>query len=54
MSRQDIADYLGLTIETVCRMLSELKRDRTIAIPTTSQVVLNDMGALQALTDGGE
>jgi len=54
MSRQDIADYLGLTIETVCRMLSELKGDRTIAIPTTSQVVLNDMDTLQALTDGGE
>jgi CRP/FNR family nitrogen fixation transcriptional regulator len=54
MSRQDIADYLGLTIETVCRMLSELKREKIIAIPTTSQVVLNDMDALQALTDGGE
>jgi CRP/FNR family nitrogen fixation transcriptional regulator len=54
MSRQDIADYLGLTIETVCRMLSELKRERIIAIPTLSQVVLSDMDALQALTEGGE
>ena len=54
MSCQDIADYLGLTIETVCRMLSELKRERIIAIPSLSQVVLNDMDALQALTDGGE
>jgi CRP/FNR family nitrogen fixation transcriptional regulator len=54
MSRQDIADYLGLTIETVCRMLSELKRERVIAIPSLSQVVLNDMEALQALTEGGE
>jgi CRP/FNR family nitrogen fixation transcriptional regulator len=54
MSRQDIADYLGLTIETVCRMLSELKRQKIIAIPSASQVVLNDIDALQALTDGGE
>ena len=54
MSRQDIADYLGLTIETVCRMLSELKRARIIAIPGLNQVVLNDMEALQALTEGGE
>jgi len=54
MSRQDIADYLGLTIETVCRMLSELKRKRVIAIPSLSQVVLNNMDALQALAEGGE
>jgi CRP-like cAMP-binding protein len=54
MSRQDIADYLGLTIETVCRMLSELKRERIIAIPSSGQVVLSDMDALQALTEGGE
>jgi CRP/FNR family nitrogen fixation transcriptional regulator len=53
MSRQDIADYLGLTIETVCRMLSELKREKIIAIPT-GQIVINDIEALQALTEGGE
>jgi len=54
MSRQDIADYLGLTIETVCRMLSELKRERVIAIPSLSQVVLMDIDALQSLTESGE
>jgi CRP-like cAMP-binding protein len=54
MSRQDVADYLGLTIETVCRMLSELKREKIIAIPNTSQVVINDIETLQTLTEGGE
>lgn len=54
MSRQDIADYLGLTIETVCRMLSEMKRDRVIAIPSISEIVVRDMDALQALAEAGE
>ena len=30
MVREDIADYLGLTIETVCRTLSQLKREGLI------------------------
>ncbi|HEU0223381.1 MAG TPA: helix-turn-helix domain-containing protein [Paracoccaceae bacterium] len=31
MTRLDMADYLGLTIETVCRVLSRMQRDGLIA-----------------------
>jgi CRP/FNR family nitrogen fixation transcriptional regulator len=47
MSRNDIADYLGLTIETVCRTLSALKRDRVIAIPNAHRIELLDRDALE-------
>ena len=49
MSRQDIADYLGLTIETVSRTLSQLERDRVIGVPSARRVVLKDCRALRAL-----
>jgi CRP/FNR family transcriptional regulator, nitrogen fixation regulation protein len=51
MSRNDIADYLGLTIETVCRVLSAFKRGGTIAIPSPHRIELRDRGALEALGD---
>ena len=54
MGRQDIADYLGLTIETVCRVLSELKRAKIISIPNVSQIVISDMDTLHDLAEGGE
>jgi len=38
MSRQDIADYLGLTIETVSRTLSDLVRDGAIDLPSSRSI----------------
>lgn len=49
MSRQDIADYLGLTIETVSRTLSELERVAAIELPSSRQVVLRNRAALGRL-----
>ncbi len=48
MSRQDIADYLGLTIETVSRTLSQLERDGVIGLPSARRVTLKDRKALKA------
>jgi len=49
MSRQDIADYLGLTIETVSRTLTLLEDCATIALPTSRRVVLCNRPALRQL-----
>lgn len=49
MTRQDIADYLGLTIETVSRSLSQLERDGVIALPGIRQVRVLDNEALEDL-----
>lgn len=50
MSRQDIADYLGLTIETVSRTLTQLESGGAIALPSSRRVVLRNRQALCALS----
>jgi CRP/FNR family nitrogen fixation transcriptional regulator len=47
MSRQDIADYLGLTIETVSRTLSALENEAAIELPNSRRVVLRNRPALR-------
>jgi len=49
MSRQDIADYLGLTMETVSRTLSAFERSATIALPTARRVVLRNRATLNRM-----
>ncbi len=49
MGRQDMADYLGLTIETVSRTLTSLQDEGLIALPTVRHVVLKDRRVLERM-----
>lgn len=49
MQRCDIADYLGLTFETVSRILTKLKSAGTIRIPHVKQIELLDIEELETL-----
>ncbi len=46
LSRQQIADVLGLTIETVSRQLTKLKKDGLIDLPARREVVILDADEL--------
>ena len=48
MSRQDIADYLGMTIETVSRTLTILETAAAIELPTSRRIVLRNHAVLTA------
>jgi CRP/FNR family nitrogen fixation transcriptional regulator len=50
MQRTDIADHLGLTIETVSRTLTQMVRDGLIKLATAGRtIILSDKAALQQL-----
>jgi CRP/FNR family transcriptional regulator, nitrogen fixation regulation protein len=49
MSRQDIADYLALSSETVSRMLAKLESASAIALRTTRHIVLRDRAVLEQM-----
>ncbi len=51
MSRSDIADYLGLTIETVSRTLTQLKKQGLIEVIGEKQVSLAKVEALREIAD---
>ncbi len=48
MSRQDIGDYLGLSLETVSRTLSALEIAAAIEVPTSRRIVLRNRDALRS------
>jgi CRP/FNR family transcriptional regulator, anaerobic regulatory protein len=53
MSRGDIADYLGLTTETVSRVFTRLRQRGLIKYGTAKRVVLRNRQAIEALAEGG-
>lgn len=50
MNRQDIADYLGLSVETLSRTLTLLHRDRLVQFLGTRSLRLIDIPALRDMT----
>ena len=51
MSRTDIGDHLGLTMETVSRGLSHLKSEGIIALENSHQITFRNRAALEDLAD---
>jgi CRP-like cAMP-binding protein len=52
MTRSDIGDFLGLTIETVSRTFTKLKTLGLIELPQSNRVKLIDIDELESLADG--
>jgi CRP/FNR family transcriptional regulator len=47
MSRNDIADFLGLTIETVSRVFTSMRKERLISLPDKHSVLIEDIANLR-------
>ena len=52
MARTDIADYLGLTVETVSRTMTRLRIERLIDMPSPTEIVLRNHAGLEQLAAG--
>jgi len=51
MPRQDIADHLGLSIESICRVLATLRAEGVIEVPNARLVVVRNFAALRTIAD---
>jgi len=47
LTRTEMADYLGLTLETVCRQLTTLKKKHVITLPSSRDIVVPDLELLR-------
>jgi CRP/FNR family transcriptional regulator len=52
MTRIDIADFLGLTHETVCRVIGSLKGQGIIATPDPHRIVIHASDLLEEIAEG--
>ena len=52
MTRNDIADYLGLTTETVSRTLTGVRNQGVIALDGTTLVLVRDRARIEAIAQG--
>ena len=52
MTRTDIADYVGLTTETVSRVFTELRRHGRVRLTGTGEVELLDLAGIEAMAEG--
>lgn len=53
MNRADVADYLGLTKETVSRLFSGMRRDRLIRLEALDRIEILDLDRLAQLAGAG-
>ena len=51
MTREEIGDYLGLTIETVSRNLGKLRRQGVISVDQSDRIRILDQSTLTAIAD---
>jgi len=54
MKRSEIADFLGLTIETVSRNFTKLKVSQVIHLRSNSEVEILDMQMLESIAEGDD
>lgn len=50
MSRNDIADHLGLTTETVSRVITSLRREGAISVPMPGKIEIVDRAAIEEVS----
>lgn len=54
MQRTDVADFLGVTTETVCRTLTQLRKSGVISVENIHTIKILRPDALLALSEGGD